>query len=105
MTHFLMAAQDMTDAFQNPHTDAPFASVGDDTIAALSDLAAIFKLKLQPTPSHASHASPPKVVQRPSHIPSQLPATRQTRSQKTIQNQESPKASVINHDVTKIMGK
>jgi hypothetical protein len=42
----LMAAKDMMDAFQNPHPDIPFASVGDDTIAALTDLAAIFKLKL-----------------------------------------------------------
>jgi hypothetical protein len=66
----LMSAQDMTDTFHNPHPDVPFASVGYDTIAALADLAAIFKLNLQPTPSHASHASPPKVVQRPSHIPS-----------------------------------
>jgi hypothetical protein len=41
----LMAARDMTDAFQNPHPDVPFASVWDDTIAALTDLAAIFKLK------------------------------------------------------------
>jgi hypothetical protein len=57
----LMADQDMTDAFRNTHPDVPFASVGDDTIAALANLAAIFKLKLQPTPSHASHASPPKV--------------------------------------------
>jgi hypothetical protein len=44
-----MTAKDMTDAFQNPHPDAPFASVGDDTISALADLAAIFKLKLQQT--------------------------------------------------------
>jgi hypothetical protein len=42
----LMAAKDMTDAFQNPHPDVPLASVGDDTIAALPDLAATFKLKL-----------------------------------------------------------
>jgi hypothetical protein len=42
----LMAAKDMTDALQNPHPKFPFASVGDDTIAALTDLAAIFKLKL-----------------------------------------------------------
>jgi hypothetical protein len=41
-----MAAKDMTDAFQNPHPDVPFASVRDDTIEALADLAAIFKLKL-----------------------------------------------------------
>jgi hypothetical protein len=42
----LMAANDMTDALQNPHPEVPFASVGDDTILALADLAAIFKLKL-----------------------------------------------------------
>jgi hypothetical protein len=35
-----MAAIDMTDAFWNPHPDVPFASVGDDTIKALADLAA-----------------------------------------------------------------
>jgi hypothetical protein len=86
----LMAAQDMTDAFQNPHPDVPFASVGDDTIAALADLAAIFKLKLHPTPSIAPHASPPKVVQRPSHIPSPMPAIRQTISQTTILTQDIP---------------
>jgi hypothetical protein len=41
----LMATKDMADALQNPHPAVPFASVGDDTIAALTDLAAIFKLK------------------------------------------------------------
>jgi hypothetical protein len=80
----LRAAQEMTDAFQNPHPDVPFASVGDDTVAALADLAAIFKRKLQPTPSHAPHASPTKVAQLPSNIPSPVPAARQTRSQTTI---------------------
>jgi hypothetical protein len=66
----LMAAKNMTDAFQNPHPDVPFASVGDDTIEALADLAAIFKLKLRQTPSPTTQASPAKVVQRPSLIPS-----------------------------------
>jgi hypothetical protein len=42
----LMAAKDMTDAFQNPHPEVPFASVGDDTVKTLADLAAIFKLKI-----------------------------------------------------------
>jgi hypothetical protein len=42
----LMAAKDMMDALQNTHPEVPFASVGDDTIVALADLAAIFKLKL-----------------------------------------------------------
>jgi hypothetical protein len=43
----LMAAKDMTDALQNPHPDVPFASVGDVTIEDLTNLAALFKLKLQ----------------------------------------------------------
>jgi hypothetical protein len=33
----LMAAKDMTDDLQNPHPAVPFASVGDDTITALTD--------------------------------------------------------------------
>jgi hypothetical protein len=66
----LMAAKDMMDALQNPHPKVPFASVGDDTIAALTDLAAIFKLKLRQTPSPSTQPSPATVVQRPSHAPS-----------------------------------
>jgi hypothetical protein len=41
----LVVAKDMTDALQNPHLEVPLASVGDDTIAALTDLATIFKFK------------------------------------------------------------
>jgi hypothetical protein len=88
----------MTDAFRNPHPDVPFASVGDDTVAALADLAAIFKLKLQQAPSPATQASPPTVAQGPSHIPSStqilnspMPNNRQTRSQTTIHTQDIPK--------------
>jgi hypothetical protein len=66
----LMAAKDMTDALKNPHPEVPFASVGDDTIAALTNLAAIFKLKLRQAPSPATQASPAKVVPRPSLAPS-----------------------------------
>jgi hypothetical protein len=93
----LMAAKDMTDAFQNPHPNVPFASVGDDTIKALADLAAIFKLKLQQAPSLATPASPATLVQHPSLIPlstqilnSPMPDRRQTRSQTTIHNQDIP---------------
>jgi hypothetical protein len=46
----LMAAKDMADALQNPHPAVPLTSIGDNTIAALADLAAIFKLKLQQAP-------------------------------------------------------
>jgi hypothetical protein len=93
----LMAAKDMTDAHQNPHPDVPFASVGDDTIAALADLAAIFKLELQHAPSPETRASPAKVVPRPSLIPSPtqilnspIPNRRQTISQTTIHTQNIP---------------
>jgi hypothetical protein len=93
----LMAAKDMTDAFQNPHPDVPFASVGDDTIKSLADLAAIFKLKLQHAPSLATPASPAKVVQCPSLIPSSTQILnspmlnrRQTISQTTTQTQDIP---------------
>jgi hypothetical protein len=93
----LLAAKDMTDALQNPHPEFPFASVGDDTIAALTDLAAIFKLKLRQTPSPATQAAPATVVQRPSLAPSSnqilnspMPITRQTRSQTTIHTHDIP---------------
>jgi hypothetical protein len=66
----LMAAKDTTDAFRNLHPDVPLASVGDDTIAALTDLAAIFKLKLHQDLSPVTQASPSKVVPRPSPVPS-----------------------------------
>jgi hypothetical protein len=93
----LMAARDMPDALQNPHPEVPFASVGDDTIAALTDLAAIFKLKLQQAPSPATQSAPAKVFQRPSLAPSStqilnspIPIARQTRSQTTIHTQYTP---------------
>jgi hypothetical protein len=93
----LIAAKDMTAAFQNPHPDVPFASVGDDTISALMNLAAIFKLKLQQAPFPATQASPATLVQRPSLIPSTnqilnspMPLRRQTISQTTIHTQDIP---------------
>jgi hypothetical protein len=93
----LMAAKDMLDAFQNPHTEVPFASVGDATIKALADLAAIFKLKLQKAPSLPTQASPVTIIQRPSLIPlptqissSPMPYRRQTRRQTTIHNPYIP---------------
>jgi hypothetical protein len=54
-----MAAKDMTDALQNPHPEVPFSRVRGDTISALADLAAIFKLKLRQTPSPTPQAVPP----------------------------------------------
>jgi hypothetical protein len=56
-----MAAKDMMYDLQNPHPEVPFAGVGDDTILALADLEAIFKLKLRQTPSPTPQAVPPTV--------------------------------------------
>jgi hypothetical protein len=103
----LMTAKDMTDALQNPHPEVPFVSFGDDTIAALTELAAIFKLKLhQPLPP-ATHAAPATIVQRQSLAPtsiqmlnSPMPISRQTRSQTTIHTQDIPNAPLPPRVVT-----
>jgi hypothetical protein len=93
----LMEAKDMTDSLHNPHPDVPFASVWGDTIEALADLAAIFKLKLQPASSLATPASPATLIQLSSLIPfpsqilnSPMSNRRQTRSQMTIHTQDIP---------------
>jgi hypothetical protein len=62
---FIVAAKDMMDALHNPHPEVPFAHVGDDTILALTELAAIFKLKLRQAPPPTPPAAHPKVNQRP----------------------------------------
>jgi hypothetical protein len=69
----IMAAKDIMDALQNPHSEVPFDRVGDDTISALTELAAIFKLKLRQTSSLTPQAGPPKVIQRPCLAESSTP--------------------------------
>jgi hypothetical protein len=103
----LMASKDMTDALQNPHPELPFASVGDDTISALADLAVIFKLKLRQTPSPTPQAAPPTVFQRPCLaessnplLASPIPLSRETRSQTTIHTQDISNVSLPPRVVT-----
>jgi hypothetical protein len=103
----LMAAKYMMDALQNPHPEVPFASVGDDTISDITDLAAIFKLKLRQTPSPSPQAAPPKVFQHPSLAPSSnqilsstMPIAQQTRSQTTIHTQDIPNVPLSPRVVT-----
>jgi hypothetical protein len=103
----LMAAKDMTDDLQNPHPEVPFARVGDDTISALAELAAIFKLKLRQTPSPTPQAASPTVIQRPclaessnQILNSPMPLSRQTRSQTTIHTQDISNASLPPRVVT-----
>jgi hypothetical protein len=103
----LMAAKDMTDVLQKPHPEVPFASVGDDTVQALADLAAIFKLKIQHALSPVTQASPATVIQRPILIPlptpishSPMPDGRQTRSQPTIDTPDIPNRPLPSRVVT-----
>jgi hypothetical protein len=103
----LMVAIDMTDDLQNPHPEVPFSSVGDDTILALDELAAIFKLKLHQTPSPTPLAGPPPIFQRPCLaepldyiMNSLMPASRETRSQTTIHTQAIPKVPLLPRVVT-----
>jgi hypothetical protein len=60
----IMASKDMMDALKNPHPEVPFTHVGDDTISALAELSAIFKLKLRQSSTHTIPAAPPTVKQR-----------------------------------------
>jgi hypothetical protein len=103
----IMAAKDMTDALQNPHPEVPFAHVGYDTISALAELAAIFKLKLRQTQPPTLPAAPPKVTQRPCLSGSSNPILaslislpRQTRSQTTIHTQDITNAPLPPRVVT-----
>jgi hypothetical protein len=103
----IMAAKEMTDALQNPYPEVPFTRVGDDTILALADSAAIFKLKLRQTPSPTPQAALPKVTQCPCLSESSntildypMPISRQTRSQKTIHTQDISNAPLPPRVVT-----
>jgi hypothetical protein len=97
----------MTDALQNPHPEVPFTRIGDDTISALAELAAIFKLKLRQTPPPTLSAGPPKVTQLPCLAESSnrllaypVPLQRQTRSQTKIHTQDIANAPLPPRVVT-----
>jgi hypothetical protein len=97
----------MTHALQNPHPEVPFARIGDDTISALAELAAIFKLKLRQTPPPTLPDAPTKVTQSPclaessvQILPSPMPLPQQTRSQTTIHTQDIANAPLPPRVVT-----
>jgi hypothetical protein len=103
----LMAANDMSNALQNPHPEVPFTHVGDDAISALTALAEIFKLKFQKGHIPKLPAPPAKVTQRiclaESSNPilaSPMPPPRQTISQTTIYNQDITNAPLLPRVVT-----
>jgi hypothetical protein len=58
----IMAANDTTNALKTHHPDVPFVHVGDDTIAALPQLAEIFKNKFRKLKSPELYPSPIKAA-------------------------------------------
>jgi hypothetical protein len=105
----IMAANYMTDALQNPHREVPFTHVGDDTISALTELAEIFKLKLQKAQTLALPAAPPKHTLRTCLaessnpiLASPMPPPRQKRSQTTIHARDITNAPLLPRVVTPI---
>jgi hypothetical protein len=103
----LMAAQDMTDALQNPHPEVPFTHVGDDTILALTELANIFKVKLRNTQPTTLPAAPPTVNLRPCLAESSnpilaapMPPPHQTRSQTRIHARNTTNSPLLPRVVT-----
>jgi hypothetical protein len=59
----IMAANDMADALKHPHPDVTFNTVGEDTISALTTLAAIFKRKYNKIPAPHLIDSPIKAAE------------------------------------------
>jgi hypothetical protein len=105
----IMAANDMTGAFQNPHPDVPFTQVGDDTISALTALEEFFNLKLQKVQTPARQVASPKVALHPclaesSHpmLYSPMPLPRQMRLQTTIYAQDISNTPLLPRVVTPV---
>jgi hypothetical protein len=103
----IMAANDMSNALQNPHPELPFNNVGDDTISALTALAEIFKLKFQKVHIPTLPAPPAKVTQctclsKSSNpiLASPMPQPRQTISQTTIHARDITNALLLPRVVT-----
>jgi hypothetical protein len=103
----LMAANDMSNALQNPHPEVPFTHVGDDTISALTTLAEIFKLKFQKVHIPELTAAPAKFTQRTGLaessnpiLASPMPPPRQTISQTTIHARDITNAPLLPRVVT-----
>jgi hypothetical protein len=103
----IMAANDMSNALKHPHREVPFSHVGDDTIAALTKLAEIFKTKFQKVrtqglpnvPATASkHTIPTSLFH--TILASPMHQQRQTRSQTIINTRDTTNAPLIPRVIT-----
>jgi hypothetical protein len=104
-----MAANDMSNALQHPHTEVPFTHIGYDTISALTALAENFKLKFEKVHIPIIPAPPAQGTQRtcPAEssnpiLTSPIPPPRQKRSQTTIHARDKTNAPLLLRVVTPI---
>jgi hypothetical protein len=103
----IMAANDTSNTLQNPNPEVPFSHVGDDTIAALTQLAEILKTKFQKVqtqglpnvPATASEHTIPANFSHPI-LASPVHQQRQTRSQTIINNKDTTNAPLLPRVVT-----
>jgi hypothetical protein len=107
-----MAANEMTNALKNPRPDIPFAQVGDDTIAALTQLAEIFKNrfqtvkapKLSNAPIKAAKNKRPAIMAQPI-LTSTMQHKYNTRSQTTINTGGATNTPLLPMVITPMTGR
>jgi hypothetical protein len=103
----IMADNDMSNAFKNPHPEVSFWHIGDETIAALTTLAEIFKnnfqkvqiLGLPTAPAKAAERTIPAESSNPI-LASPIPQWCQTRSQTIINAQDTTNDPLLPRVVT-----
>jgi hypothetical protein len=94
-------------ALKSPHPEVPFAQVGDDTIAALAQLADIFKNKFQTVkapelsnaPIKAAENKRPSVMEQPI-LTSPMQHRYHARSQKTINTRGATNTPLLPRVIT-----
>jgi hypothetical protein len=103
----IMASNDISNALKNPHHEVPYAQVGNDTIAALTKLAEIFKNKFQKAqvpglsnaPAKAAENKRPAVLSQPI-LTSPMQQQYQTRSQTILNTGDTTNAPLLPRVVT-----
>jgi hypothetical protein len=108
----IMASNDMSNALKNPHPEVPFAQVGDDTIAAITKLAEIFKNKFQKVQAPGLSNAPAKAAEnkRPAVLSQPLLTTPiqqqyQTRLQAILNTGDKTNAPLLLRVVTPMTGR
>jgi hypothetical protein len=108
----ITATNDMNNTLKNTHPAVPFAQVGDDTIAALTQLAEIFKDKFQKVkapelsnaPIKAAENKRPAVMEQPI-LTSPIQYKHQTRSQTKTNTEGASNTPLLPRVITPMTGR